>query len=94
MTKSNRRDEVQAGSRRFDFDPSIRKAEHRLDFVPAEKSRRCRCTRTALRRTPHLFDIVECTTPHRFADVDVDVDADICFAEMRTPALRMHPLFL
>jgi hypothetical protein len=32
-SKSNRRDKVQAVSRRFDFDPSIRVAEQRLDFV-------------------------------------------------------------
>jgi hypothetical protein len=44
-SKSNRRDKVLRAAvrcpgeaKRFDFDPSIRAAEQRLDFVPAEKS--------------------------------------------------------
>jgi hypothetical protein len=41
-------------SRRFDFDPSIRAAEQRLDFVPAEKSRRDSGGRHSLVRTPTL----------------------------------------
>jgi hypothetical protein len=51
-TKSNRF----AGSRRFDFDPSIRAAEQRLDFVffykkSGEVLRRDKVLRSALRRT-------------------------------------------